>query len=76
MQTIKPKSPMKKSIDYIKSDYYTVKELSEYLKISQSHIYTMTSKRSIPHIKVAEKKVLFNKADIEAWLNDKKVSAE
>lgn len=54
----------------------TVKELSKLLKISVSHIYTMTSKKSIPHIKLLGKKVLFDKDEILNWLKSKKVSAE
>jgi excisionase family DNA binding protein len=60
----------------VSSNYMTVKELSKLLKISVSHIYTMTSKKSIPHIKLLGKKVLFDKDEILNWLKSKKVSAE
>jgi excisionase family DNA binding protein len=53
-----------------------VKEVSEMLKMSTSHIYTLTSKKVIPHIKLLGKKVLFDKAEINKWLKSKSVSAK
>ena len=57
----------------ITSDYYTIDELSDFLKLSKSHIYTLTSQKKIPHIKLLNKKILFDKAEIKSWLNSKSV---
>ena len=77
MEILKPKRgrPKKASVPTpIKSDYMDVNEVATYLKMSTSHIYTLTSKRQIPHIKVLGKKVLFDKTEILDWLKSKKVS--
>ena len=74
-KSIKRGRPKSKQVA-VDSNYMTVKELSNLLKISESHIYTMTSKKSIPHIKLLGKKVLFDKDEIVNWLKSKKVSAE
>ncbi len=55
--------------------YMTIDELAKALKMSKSHIYYLTSKKLIPHVKLFEKKLLFEKTAIKNWLNSKKVSA-
>lgn len=57
-------------------EYMDVKELAELLKMSVSHVYTLTSTKKIPHIKVLGKKVLFEKGEITKWLKSKSVSAQ
>jgi len=57
-----------------RSEYMNINELSNLLKISVSHIYTLTSSKKIPHMKVLGKKLLFDKAEIKEWLKSKKVS--
>jgi excisionase family DNA binding protein len=78
MSIIKSKRgrPKAKSSANIKSDYLTVSELSKVLKISTSHIYTMTSTKKIPYIKLLGKKILFDKNEINNWLKSKRVSAK
>jgi excisionase family DNA binding protein len=53
-----------------------VNEVASFLKMSTSHVYTLTSSKKIPHIKLLGKKVLFDKAEILDWLKSKKVSAK
>jgi hypothetical protein len=60
----------------IKHEYMDVKEVAELLKMSVSHVYTLTSNKKIPHIKVLGKKVLFEKGELTKWLKSKSVSAE
>mgnify|MGYP001544359993 CR=1 FL=1 len=53
----------------ITQTWLNVPELSKYIKLSQSHIYTLLQKRAIP----ATKKTgnwLFRKSDIDRWLNE------
>ena len=69
----RPKNATKQSI---KSDYMDVNELASFLKMSVSHIYTLTSRKEIPHMKVLGKKLLFDKSEILDWLRTKKVSAK
>lgn len=68
--------PKKESLPKIKSDFLSVSELADMLKLSTSHIYTLTSTKRIPHIKVLGKKVLFDKNEINDWLRSKKVLAK
>ena len=63
----------KKDIDV--NEYMNVTELSKFLKMSASHIYSLTSTKKIPHIKLLGKKILFDKSEINNWLKSKSVSA-
>jgi len=63
----------KKDIDV--NEYMNVSELSKFLKMSASHIYSLTSTKKIPHIKLLGKKILFDRSEINNWLKSKSVSA-
>jgi excisionase family DNA binding protein len=78
MNILKPKRgrPNKSAHKTIKSDYLSVPEVADMLKMSVSHIYTLTSNKKIPHIKVLGKKVLFDKDEIKGWLKSKSVLAK
>jgi len=67
--------PLIKKNDIDASEYMNVTELSKLLKMSASHIYTLTSNKKIPHIKLLGKKILFDKVEINNWLKSKSVSA-
>lgn len=58
------------------NDYLTITELSSILKLSKSHIYTLTSTKKIPHIKLLGKKLLFKRSDIDTWLTSKTIAAK
>lgn len=60
----------------IQSNYLSVPEVASLLKMSTSHIYTMTSKKQIPYIKLSNKKVIFDKTQINDWLRDKTVQVK
>jgi len=70
------KRPFKVAKKPIKHEYMDVKEVAELLKMSVSHIYTLTSTKKIPHIKLLGKKVLFEKGEINKWLKSKSVSVK
>jgi excisionase family DNA binding protein len=76
MEVLNPKRgrPKKVAQEPIKSDYMEVSDVASYLRMSVSHVYTLTSKREIPHIKLSGKKLLFDKSEIMEWLKSKKVS--
>lgn len=77
MSTIKTKRGRpKKVLKPIKSDYLNVSEVADMLQMSVSHIYTLTSTKKIPHIKLLGKKVLFDKDEIKNWLKSKSVSVK
>ena len=58
------------------NDYFTINEIAEVLKLSVSHIYTLTSTKKIPHIKLLGRKLLFDKDEIKMWLKSKSVSVK
>lgn len=70
----RPNKPSIPIFNQITSDYLNVSEVSKMLKMSVSHIYTLTSTKKIPHIKLLGKKLLFDKKEIEKWLKSKSVS--
>jgi excisionase family DNA binding protein len=51
----------------ILDDLLTVRELSKWLRLSESHIYSLVSKKKIPYNKVCGK-VLFDKQKIKNWI--------
>lgn len=54
-------------------EFININELSKMLDISVSHIYTLTSQKKIPHIKLLGKKLLFSKIEIQKWILTKSV---
>lgn len=48
-------------------------QLCNYLELSKSHIYKLTSKQEIPHSKRGGKKLYFNKYDIDNWVLENKI---
>ena len=49
----------------------TLKEAAEFLDLSQSHLYKLTSERKIPHFKPSGKKIYFDKSELIQWLKRK-----
>jgi len=47
----------------------TIRELSEYIKLSVPTIYRYTSTRTIPHLKLGGK-LVFEQDKIDAWLEE------
>ena len=43
-------------------------EACSYLDVSPSHLYKLTSTRQIPHFCPQGKKLYFNRAELDAWL--------
>jgi len=53
----------------------TKKELAQYLRLSVFTVDTCVSQNRIPYIKIG-RRVLFDLADIDAWLQHQKVPPE
>ncbi|KAB2915150.1 MAG: helix-turn-helix domain-containing protein [Bacteroidetes bacterium] len=49
----------------------TVEEAMDYLNLSKSRLYRLTSQRGIPFIKRGQG-ILFNKPDLDKWLQSKR----
>lgn len=60
----------------LKKDVLNVKETAEYLKLSESHIYKLTSKKRIPHFCPLGKKLFFNRQELDEWLQRNRVEVE
>jgi excisionase family DNA binding protein len=71
----KPKSSRTQSTkkEELGENMLNVNQVAKMLDLSVSHVYFLTSKKAIPHIKLSNKKVLFDKKDIENWLDKKRV---
>jgi excisionase family DNA binding protein len=48
-------------------DFLTVRELGKWLKLSESHIYSLVNKKKIPFFKIGGK-LLFDKEKIKNWI--------
>ena len=51
----------------------TLKEISEYLQLSKSCLYKMTSKKEIPFYSPGGKKIYFHKKEIDDWVFNSRV---
>jgi len=47
-------------------------ETCQYLQISESHLYKLTSRKLIPHFCPNGKKLYFNRLELDLWLQQKK----
>ncbi|MBX7141429.1 MAG: helix-turn-helix domain-containing protein [Chitinophagales bacterium] len=52
----------------LKKDILNFNEACQYLDISQSHLYKLTSKKEVPHSCPNGKRLYFNRAELDAWL--------
>jgi len=55
---------------------YDLAEAAEYLSISRSHLYQLTSKGLIGHYKPAGKKLYFDKSDLDEYLRRNRVKPQ
>jgi excisionase family DNA binding protein len=53
---------------FIHKNILSFEEASEFLNLSKSYLYKLTSTGQIPHYKPQGKMLYFEKAELEAWL--------
>jgi len=53
--------------------YLSVEEAAEFLTLSKSHLYRLTSQNAIPHFKVG-KRCVFSTEQLEAWVENQAVT--
>ena len=53
----------------------TIAEASEFLELSASRLYKMTSNKEIPHYKPGGKKIYLNRNEIEGWILNSRVAS-
>jgi excisionase family DNA binding protein len=52
----------------LKKDVLNFSEACQYLDISESHLYKLTSRKQIPHFCPQGKKLYFNRQELDLWL--------
>jgi excisionase family DNA binding protein len=53
----------------------TIEEASEFLGLSVSRLYKMTSNKEIPHYKPGGKKIYLNRNEVEGWILNSRVAS-
>lgn len=53
----------------------TVEEASEFLGLSTSRLYKMTSNKEIPHYKPGGKKIYLNRQELEQWILNSRIAS-
>ncbi len=47
---------------------FTIEEARQYIGVSKSHLYKLTSNNLIPHYKPTGRKIYFEKRELDQWL--------
>ena len=51
-----------------KKDVLNMKEAAQYIDLSLSHLYKLTSSKDIPHYCPGGKRLYFNRLELDSWL--------
>ena len=61
----------------LKKDVLNFNETCQYLNVSQSHLYKLTSTKQVPHFCPQGKKLYFKRTELDIWLQrNRKSSAD
>jgi len=61
----------------LKKEVLNFSEACQYLDISESHLYKLTSRKQVPHFCPQGKKLYFNRQELDQWLQtNRKNTAE
>lgn len=52
----------------LKKEVLNFSEAAQYLDISESHLYKLTSRKQVPHYCPQGKRLYFNRAELDRWL--------
>ena len=52
----------------LKKEVLNFSEACQYLDISESHLYKLTSRKQVPHFCPQGKKLYFNRQELDLWL--------
>ena len=52
----------------LKKEVLNFSEACQYLDISESHLYKLTSRKQVPHFCPQGKKLYFNRLELDQWL--------
>lgn len=56
----------------VENEYITKEEFRHLIRVSRATLDLIMKRKEVPYIKL-ERKVLFKKADVEVWLESKRV---
>ena len=54
--------------------YLSYKQAAAYLALPVGTLRSMVHRKEIPHLRISERKVTFEIADLDSWIASKKVS--
>ena len=54
-------------------DLLTTKEVAQFLRISESRVYTLCSQHEFPHIKITNRRTRYSARAIITWLDERTV---
>jgi excisionase family DNA binding protein len=57
----------------LQKEVLNFKETALYLDLSESYLYSLTSKKRIPHFCPGGKKLAFKRSDLDAWLTQNRI---
>jgi len=57
-------------------DFMTVDEIAEYLGLSKSTVYKITSKREIPFYNPGGKKIYFKRSEVDTWIETSRIAPD
>lgn len=57
-----------KNHNAMRKELMTIAEVADYLGLTESYLYKLTSQRAIPHYKPLKKKIYFKRKEIDAWV--------
>jgi excisionase family DNA binding protein len=57
-----------------KDEILSLSEAAEFLKVSKSCIYKLTSAKKIPHFVPGGKRIYFKKSDLENWILQNRIT--
>ena len=61
------------SLENNKEQFLTADEAADFLRVSRSWIFKLTSARAVPFIRMG-RRVLFDRAELIAWAHERRVS--
>jgi len=59
----------------LKKEVLTFSEATDYLSVSSSHLYKLTSNNVIPFYKPNKKKIFFKRSELDTWLTSHRIEA-
>ena len=79
LQQLGPVQVLQERLSQLESNIYSTKnmltfdEACQYLGVSESLLYKLTSTKDVPHFKPRGKMLYFSKAELDAWLSQNPV---